>query len=275
MNSIKTLPFGLLAAITLLLCSSCNTTLSDLQTAKTVGKGNVEIMPYGMGVSVDYGLTNRIDVRASYTYDQLYENGNQSHIITIAPKFSLDPDKIAFYMPVGLSLNDQIKIFQPTLLMTKTFSDLVDMTFAPKTVLMSNSSGSINCLIAANLGLSFNIPNTPFSIRPQIGVARNMIDLFGDADTYLDASVGFAIHIGSAKKSVSSVSSPTSTAKKVFQFQVGDRVRFYDYDKEQIIRGIVTGVNGNKVSVNYTKNGTETSVTEEIDSDKLTLIMVH
>lgn len=177
-----------------ILLTSCNPSLFDLQTAKTLGAGNLELSAYTVGANLGIGLTNQFDINISLTNNGNINDDLELNIFTIAPKLSMDPGKVAFYFPVSRFLLDKITMYQPTVLITNPLSNNIDFTFAPKLIFTSNEFQNVNTMFGLSGNLSYHIPKTPLSIRTGLGGAWSQLYINGRR-LFLDANVGLVFNM--------------------------------------------------------------------------------
>lgn len=185
-----------LSLILFISLNSCMT-FTDFQSAKTVGKGNFEIAPNfsldfnkdfrypNLGFNLDYGVTDRFDMRASFS-------GGIISMISLAPKVNLIKDRFSITMPVGTFLAnkdldiERVWVYQPTLLMTLPIRESLELTFAPKVVFLRNTSqGWQKPEFAPNIGLSYHRPGSFITYRPEVGISFMY--------TTMDVHVGMAV----------------------------------------------------------------------------------
>ena len=174
-----------------IILQSCAPVFSELQTAKTVGKDNVEVVPtYSsvsyrdkeetegfqnqIGLQVAYGVTNNFDIRGRLEHIWLKDSKGEEGvtIFGVGPKLGILKDKISFYLPVGRALgSDYSETWQlhPTLLMTlPALKNKIDITLAPKyLMLLCEDCPNYG---AVNLGFSFSNDLTKWAIRPEYGI---------------------------------------------------------------------------------------------------------
>ena len=157
---------------------SCVPVFSDLQSARTVGAGQVELTPFATfneaqneyGANLAIGLTPTIDLRARYEYVSLGD-GEGTGVYGIGPKFGIIPNRIAAFLPVGNAFNpelsDQWQI-QPTLLFTQPIvEDKFEATLSPKyLVYFCESCGGY---FATNLGFAWGTDLNRWAIRAEYG----------------------------------------------------------------------------------------------------------
>jgi len=207
---------GILSAMVLIaiavLAQSCAPVFSDLQSARLVGKGNVEATPsYStvgfseegesegiqnhVGLQLAYGISSKIDLRLRYEYIWLKEGEDYSKsVIGLGPKFSLLENKIAFYLPVGRALGEETSEtwqLHPTLLLTfPAMEDKLDISFSSK-YLIAFCEDCDN-LVAFNLGLALSKNVKRWAIRPEYGLLFNP----GESGRFYHFSIGFSGVIG-------------------------------------------------------------------------------
>jgi hypothetical protein len=169
------------AIVLTLLLNSCMT-FTDFQSAKTVGKGNLEVAPSlsatytkdlrfaTLGLNVDYGMTDRFDWRLSFAGSGI------ANLVSLAPKVSVIPDRFALTLPAGLFwvqsnlASEKVYVLQPTLLLTCPIKEGVDLTFAPKLIYLKNENRTwMKPVLASNVGLSIHHPGSNLTYRPELG----------------------------------------------------------------------------------------------------------
>src|SRR5262245_682544 len=170
------LRFVLLAAGALS-AGGCAPVFSDLQSAKLVGQGRVEVTPSytsvsdsgengghlqdEYGVQLATGLLDRLDLRARYVHVE------GVHVIGFGPKVSLVNDKVAVALPVGFAFGEDVnsgKSWQvhPTLLLTAPVAPTFELTASGK-ALIPFSEGDTR--YAVNIGAGFGRLDR-WAIRP-------------------------------------------------------------------------------------------------------------
>jgi hypothetical protein len=182
---------------------NCAPVFSELQTAKTVGKGNVELSPNGtivfedgfghiqdeIGAQLIYGLSDKVDLRLRYVY--VAGGKTHAHVFGVAPKISLRKDKIALNLLVGTGYDSELNQFldfnfHPSLLFTSTITEnKIDLTLAPKLLIIVRDG--IYPAINFNSSLSSNLQK--YSIRPEVGL------LYADG-IFVQASLSFSLVLG-------------------------------------------------------------------------------
>lgn len=174
--------------------TSCNPSLFDLQSAKMLGAGNLELSAYTVGLNLGIGLTDQLDLNASLTNNGNMNDNLALNIVTVAPKFCIDPDKIAFYMPVSRFLIDKVTMFQPTVLLTNRLTDDLNFTFAPKAIVTNYQFHYINTLLGISGNFSYHIPHTPLSIRTGLGGVWGQ-QAINYQRVFIDANVGLIVNL--------------------------------------------------------------------------------
>jgi hypothetical protein len=169
--------------------------LSNLQSAKVVGRDRLEITPgYSsgpqFGVQVATGVAEGIDLRG------LYVRTEGSNLVGFGPKFTLVKDKVALALPVGFFFGQGIEpgkagYAQPALLFTAPVNRHVEWN-AAGTVLFAFSDSFT--LVALNFGGGFGDLDR-WAIRPEIGF------LFypGESGHSLQFSIGVTLFAGKKK----------------------------------------------------------------------------
>jgi hypothetical protein len=184
----------------------CAPVFSEIQSARTVGKDNVEITPsysssgYAngglgfnhLGFQFAYGISNNIDIR--FRYEFIWSKGENFEfqmmsIIGVGPKINLLKDKISFYIPIGRGLGKMTRYtweIQPTFLFTLPIvKDKVEVTLSPKYLVFTNS-------FAVNLGFSLSSNLSKWAIRPEYG----MLFYPDGSGFYSQFSLGYSITFG-------------------------------------------------------------------------------
>lgn len=181
------------AFLLIFLTNSCAPVFSEFQDARTVGKSKAEFSGSYSGVrfidteddasgkaqdqidvQAGFGLTDKIDIRARYTYAWIEDlKGN---VLSVGPKFSLLKDRISAFVPLGVGIvSDEDSSsttwqIHPTLLTTFPVGERVDINPSLK-YLIALEEDSDN-LVAINLGLGIKV-NDAFIFRPEYGILMN------------------------------------------------------------------------------------------------------
>jgi hypothetical protein len=211
---------GLAFILLVLLFNSCAPVFSDLQSARTAGKGGIELTPSYSQVSMNdeessdaiqnhiglqgaYGITPKIDLRLRYEFigfkdKDLREEIGNFHIWGFGPKFNLLKDNISLYVPVGGILNTEDSDgsnmeIQPTVLFTyPMLNNSLDINLSAKYIifLSGDDEGS---WVAINFGLALGKDVRNFAIRPEYGILFSP----GDEGSYRHFSIGLTKNFGS------------------------------------------------------------------------------
>ena len=196
----------------MVLHSTC--TFSDLQSARLVGPGRLEITPgYSsasvsaegesgklqnqFGVRVATGLTSKVDLRLGYEYVDFTDADEVFSVFGAGLKLGLVEDRVALFTPVGLAFGGDIESgetwqFQPTVLFSYPFHDHAEVTASGRGVIWLSDDEADN-LIGANLGLGLSSDLDRWVVRPEAGFLKNP----GEEGTLWQWSVGFTIFSGS------------------------------------------------------------------------------
>lgn len=189
---------------------ACAPVFSDLQSAKLVDKGRVELTPGAsyvktscdpdddcghiqdhFGAQLGVGLHEAVELRARYEHVMVVEDGPSVEVVGIGPKLRLVEDHLALYVPIGRAfgggedadLGDSWQV-HPTLLGTAPVHRNVEVNASAKYLIPLNDDGGDN-LVAFNLGLGLGQLDT-WVIRPEVGV---MFDP-GDEGRFYHFSLG-------------------------------------------------------------------------------------
>ncbi|MBN3518994.1 hypothetical protein JYB62_03185 [Algoriphagus lutimaris] len=162
---------------------SCVPVFSDLQSARTLKKGNFEGTPYytntgansedkgasHTGINFGIGLSENIDIRGRLEY--LWLNGVEdsgTFILGVGPKIGIIPDRISFFFPVGTTTQGGIWQLQPTLFFTQpVVQDKFEITIAPKYIFSLCEDCGNN--LTTNLGLAFSKDLNKYAWRVEYG----------------------------------------------------------------------------------------------------------
>ena len=184
--------------------AGCAPVFSDLQSAKLVGRDQVEVTPGYTGVFSEgehvqdefglqfaTGLADRVDLRVRYTH---VEGVN---VVGLGPKVSLLKDRIAVAVPVGFAFGSDVqssKTWQihPTLLLTAPVDRHVELNVSGKVLVPFSDSDTT---VAFNVGLGLgNLER--WAIRPEFGMLFDP----GQSGHYTQFSIGFTYFGGPARK---------------------------------------------------------------------------
>lgn len=191
----------------------CVSPFSELQSARLVGKNNVELTPAytttsftsegetdgiqnHAGLHAAFGLSSKVDLRLRYEYLWTKDDdfGNGISVIGFGPKVSLLENRIALSLPLGTAFGDEITDsweFQPSMLFTlPAIPDKLDITFAPKYIL--TFCEDCDDFVAFNLGLAFSNNVSSWAIRPEYGLLYD----FGESGHASQFSIGISKTFG-------------------------------------------------------------------------------
>lgn len=205
------LPIFLLLSLFLTL-PGCVTIFSDFQSAETLGKGNVEVTPAASGVGLTddgeseriqsnygvqmgIGVADGVDARIRIEFPTLYgEPSTFGDFIIFAagPKFRLNGDYIAAYLPLGFMMGEDVETsetweIQPTLLFSVPISEEIEFNPSAKIIL---PFGDRDATFAFNAGFAFWLDN--IAIRPELGIMKSFEDPEG---TFYHYGIGFTYKI--------------------------------------------------------------------------------
>lgn len=188
-----------------LLCAGCAPVFSELQSAKLVGRHNVEITPSAttvsssdsdgsehvqdeFGVQLATGVNDHLDLRARYVR---VEGVN---VVAFGPKVGIVKDHLAFAIPLGLAFGadvdsgDSLQI-HPTLIGTLPAGKVVELNGSVKYLVPLSNKGGDN-LVALNFGLGLGPER--WKLRPEVGFLMNP----GEEGHFTQFSLGFSFYPG-------------------------------------------------------------------------------
>ncbi len=188
----------------------CISTFSELQSAKLLGPGRYELTPsisavtwheeddyddYSdtrVGLQLGAGITPKVDWRVRYERVGMEKDGY--NIVGFGPKFSLLPDRLAFYAPLGFAFGEDLEAsetleFHPTMLFTWQPNPHVELNASGKVLLRKEG----DALMAYNLGLGLSPDfERQLTIRPEIGILTNP----GEPGYYQHLSLALSVPFG-------------------------------------------------------------------------------
>lgn len=198
---------SLAALILILPFTGCVAPFSEMQGAGMVGPGRTEITPAysyvqwsdegerekvqdDFALHVATGLNQRTDLRMRYEMVKLDEN--VVHVLAAGPKFSVLPQRLALYTPVGFGFGSDVESsetwqFHPTLLYTMPVSPQLEVNTSAKAQIPLNAGDEDN-LLAFNLGLAMGPDLAEWAIRPEVGMLINP----GEDGSFWHFSLGFS-----------------------------------------------------------------------------------
>jgi hypothetical protein len=189
---------GLAALILAATAPACAPVFSDLQSAKLVRPGQIELTPSasrvsfssdeeddsghvqdGYGVQLGVGLHEAIELRGRFEHLEGVGDVPGVEVVGIGPKIRLVEDRLALYVPVGRAFGgpDESDFGQswqvhPTLLATVPAHRNVEVNASAKYLVPLKEDGGDN-LVAFNLGLGLGPDLDRWAIRPEAGVLFN------------------------------------------------------------------------------------------------------
>ena len=213
---------GFALVLLLSVLNSCAPVFSDLQSARTAGKGRVEVTPSYSRVSIHsegstealrdhfglqaaYGITRKIDLRIRYEYigftdKEMRDELGPFHIWGLGPKVNVITDMLSFYVPIGGILNSEEADgsnmeLQPTVLFTyPMFNNILDLNLSAK-YLIFLSGDNDQSWIAVNFGIALGRDVTNLAIRPEYGILFSP----GEDGSYRHFSVGITKYFGKGR----------------------------------------------------------------------------
>ena len=189
---------------------------SELQDARLVGQGRIEMTPFAstisaegqtnhvqndFGVQAGVGVLSFMDFRFRYEYlyhpdsGDAYDESYGAHVLAVGPKFSLVKNILALYLPIGFGFGEDVKIsetwqFHPTLIATAPLAKGFTLSVSAKALIPLYSGG--NTLYAVNLGMGIAPNAGPVTLRPEAGI---LFDTKGSG-IYFHLSFGLSFRFG-------------------------------------------------------------------------------
>jgi len=208
-----------------LLIVGCAPVFSDLQSAKTVGQGNIELTPsyskiyyYGCkgdnfcseieydstvqtqyGIQFAYGLNDRLDIRSriekikvEVDHDELF--GHSITTFGFGLKYSIIKDKFSVYVPISYINSESgntFKLIEPTALFTIAMGQYTEFYPSLKLLIpLFEDEGDINRVFNLGLGISNNWDK--WILHPEIGYLQIVDAEF--YNEYVHYSFGLTIY---------------------------------------------------------------------------------
>lgn len=198
---------------------SCAPVFSEMQSARTVGKKNIEVMPSGtlsqmnesgesehvqnhIGLQAAYGITEDFDIRLRYERLWLPAEGyfkDGADVVGIAPKYSFIKDRLATSLLVGRGLgegSDDTWEIHPTVIFTQPIiEDKFDLNVSSKYIL--RPAEDMRDFLALNVGLAIGSDISHWSARPEFGI----LGIPGESGFYTHLSMGLS-YVFKSKRAV-------------------------------------------------------------------------
>jgi hypothetical protein len=187
----------------------CAPVFSDLQSARLVGPGRVEVTPgfstvsfsdegdsehvqNHAGIQVATGVHEKVDLRVRYERVKV-EDSPGVNVVGFGPKIQPVRDHGAAYVPGGFAFGGGIDSAEtwsvhPTLLLTGQVQSSVELNGSVKYLVPLREEAGDN-LLAFNVGLGLGPARGRWAIRPEFGMLFNP----GESGHFTQFSVGFSI----------------------------------------------------------------------------------
>lgn len=212
----KKIGLGLVLMMAMSTLFRCAPIASEMQSARLVGKGQVEVTPeyseiqfrkvsvvpeenrstqgkgYLLGLQAAYGVTNSMDVRLRV--EQVHFGENTRYVFSVGPKFSLVRDRIALFVPIWF-VDAKPAQTQPTLLFTlPVIKNKVEFNPSAKTIISATGYDPMNgFMVAFNAGLAISTDLSKWALRPEYSV---VYDLKG-GNRFGSFSIGLSLNLNS------------------------------------------------------------------------------
>ena len=184
-----------------ILIFDCAPITSEMQSAKTLGQGGMEIslnsgktsmqsessddemeldidgeVQSNSGASLAYGVTDNIDLRARYESIEITAMPSEVafSMFSFGVKYGILEDQLALFLPYTMynsddDSTDAAKVISPTLLYTHTLKDKYELNPSVKYIFPFGDTAEDNDPgIAYNLGFGYHI-NNKFTLRGEWG----------------------------------------------------------------------------------------------------------
>lgn len=197
----------LLGLLTVPALTGCFTTFSELQDARLIGPGKIEITPHysmvsGVSKSGNHPYSNQYGIQFAlgagtstdmrFRIERIDFTGEGMHdwtVIGFGPKFSLKKDRLAAMFPIGFAFGKNIKILcstqiHPGVVSTIPLSDRIDLNMSAKAVVPVTHPD--NMMLAVNLGPGIRVMKPGLVLRPETGLLWRP----GTAGAFLHLSLG-------------------------------------------------------------------------------------
>lgn len=196
----------------------CAPLASEMQSARLVGKNQVEITPgYSsvqfaeeeprtreevvkqstgevMGIQVAYGISDKVDFRARV--EQITFRNVTTTVFAIGPKFSLIRNRVALYAPLWF-VDFKPTQWQPCVLFTLPIvRNKVEFNPSIKSILSVGGYDPNNgFMVAANTGLAMSTNLRKWALRPEFSMVYDV----KKSCYYRSFSIGLSIHLSALK----------------------------------------------------------------------------
>lgn len=195
----------------MLAATACYPPFAELQGARMTGPRKLEVTafyssttPHEEGESAERlynhygamfsgGLSPKVDFRARI--ERIAVDGEPDDAFTVisaGPKFALQQDRVALYLPLGVATGEGVLLFEtlqfhPTLLFTLPVSKSFELNPSVKALIPLHSDGG-DVLVAGNLGAAIGPNISKWAVRPEIGMLKNV----GESGYVFHFSLGFS-----------------------------------------------------------------------------------
>jgi len=201
--------------------TGCVAPFSDLQSARLLGKGNIEVTPsYSTvsasdegeteqiqthyGAQIGFGLARFVDLRLRYEHisADMEEGTVSANVLGFGPKFRLARNWLAFYVPIGFAFGGDVEDggdswqVHPTLLATIPVAKFLEINPSAKVMIPFNSDAG-DTAYAFNLGLAISSDVTKWAIRPEVGICTSPSF---EGGIFMQFSIGVSLGSGLFKK---------------------------------------------------------------------------
>lgn len=204
------------------LLPACAPVFSDLQSARTLGKGHLELTPSfsstawtdpdttaqvqtHLGLQFAAGASDVLDLR--FRFERVSMTGDDDprtrddipsvNVVALGPKVRLVKGVVAAYLPVGFAFGRDVDVsetweMQPTLLVTAPLARSAELNLSAKyIVLLSREAEAEDNLVAFNVGLGLGPKLDRWVLRPEIGFLFNP----GEEGHFTHFSLGLALKL--------------------------------------------------------------------------------
>lgn len=185
-----------LSATAAALLSGCLPFLADQQSGRLLEPGKLEVTPSfsyvsfsaegetehvqnQFGLRAGYGLTQRTELRATYEHVSIVDvdEDGDFNMLGVGAKFGLVPNRIAFYLPVGVVFGGELDSGDtwttvPTVLATVVSSSTFELTPSLK-AFIPLSGEDREVFLGFHLGAGISNDLSRWAFRPEVGVVRN------------------------------------------------------------------------------------------------------